>query len=61
MMIHSKRDFVARIRAAHTILVEIAQDLRRANDLDHAEDMSKAAMYCRAAANDISGSDANGS
>lgn len=44
---------IARILEAHKTLVSIAQDLRRADDFDHAQDMSDAALYCRAAYNDL--------
>lgn len=42
-----------RITEAQKLLVSIAADLRRANDFDHAQDMSDAALYCRAAYNDL--------
>ncbi len=42
-----------RIIEAQKLLVSIAQDLRRADDFDHAQDMSDAALYCRAAYNDL--------
>lgn len=44
---------VARILETHKLLVSIAQNLRRLDDFDHAMDMSDAAMFCRAAYNDI--------
>jgi hypothetical protein len=44
---------IIRIRHAHQALVEIARDLRFMDDFDHAQDMSDAAMFCRAAANDL--------
>lgn len=45
--------FMDRIVEAHKLLVSIAHDLRRADDFDHAQDMSDAALYCRAAYNDL--------
>jgi hypothetical protein len=44
---------VARILEAHKTLVGIAHTLRSMNDFDHAQDMSSAALYCRAAYNDL--------
>lgn len=44
---------VERILEAHKTLVVIAQELRRLDDFDHAQDMSDAAMFCRAAYNDL--------
>lgn len=44
---------IARILEAHKTLIGIAQDLRRMDDFDHAMDMSDAALYCRAAYNDL--------
>ena len=44
---------IARILEAHKLLVSIAHDLRSMNDFDHAQDMSDAAMFCRAAYNDL--------
>ena len=46
-------DLVSRIDAASALLIGIARDLRFANDFDHAQDMSDAAMFCRAARNDL--------
>jgi hypothetical protein len=46
-------ELVARIDAAHELLIGIARDLRFANDFDHAQDMSDAALFCRAARNDL--------
>lgn len=48
-----KLELVARIDAAHELLIGIARDLRFADDFDHAQDMSDAALYCRAARNDL--------
>ena len=49
----SKETIIARIHEAHDTLIGIARDLRFADDFDHAQDMSDAALYCRAAANDL--------
>jgi len=49
----STSEIVLRIRQAHELLISIARDLRRADDFDHAQDMSHAALYCRAAANEL--------
>lgn len=46
-------ELAACIEAAHALLIGIARDLRFANDFDHAQDMSDAALYCRAARNDL--------
>lgn len=47
------KNFAERILQAHTLLIEIARDLRAANDFDHAQDMSDAALRCRAAYNEL--------
>jgi len=48
-----RAEVVARILAVHKTLVAIAQDLRRLDDFDHAQDMSDAALRCRAAYNGL--------
>lgn len=48
-----EKQVIIRIREAHQTLIEIAGDLRFMDDFDHAQDMSDAAMFCRAAANDL--------
>ena len=48
-----RASFVRRIDAAHLVLIDIARDFRAAKDLDRAEDMSSAALLCRAARNDL--------
>lgn len=44
---------VKRIEDVHGLLVSIAQDLRRMDDFDHAQDLSDAALRCRAAYNEL--------
>ena len=44
---------IVHIDEAHAMLVSIAHTLRALDDFDHAQDMSDAALYCRAARNDL--------
>lgn len=48
-----RAEVVKRILEAHKTLVGIAHTLRAMDDFDHAQDMSCAALYCRAAYNDL--------
>jgi hypothetical protein len=48
-----RAQMVRRILDVHGVLVSIALDLRRLDDFDHAEDMSYAALHCRAAYNEL--------
>lgn len=48
-----RAEVVVRILEAHKTLVGIAHTLRSMDDFDHAQDMSSAALHCRAAYNDL--------
>lgn len=47
------RSIEDRILQAHQLLIEIAAELRGIDDFDHAQDMSNAALFCRAARNEL--------